>query len=51
MVPFAEKIIERSQKKCWLRRERRVHDVSVDEEVGVEEDGSLHPWMIRIRFL
>ncbi|PSS14179.1 Protein NUCLEAR FUSION DEFECTIVE like [Actinidia chinensis var. chinensis] len=41
VVPVAEKTMERLQKKCWIRRGERVHDVHVVEEVGgVEiEDG------------
>ncbi|XP_028117163.1 protein NUCLEAR FUSION DEFECTIVE 4-like isoform X2 [Camellia sinensis] len=41
VVPLAEHAMERLQKKCSIRRERRVHDLSVVVDDGVEtvEDG------------
>ncbi|KAL6979023.1 hypothetical protein U1Q18_020688 [Sarracenia purpurea var. burkii] len=33
-VPFAEKMMERQQKKCLIRREKRVYDVSIVEVGG-----------------
>ncbi|KAL7264198.1 hypothetical protein ACSBR1_002200 [Camellia fascicularis] len=41
VVPLAEHAMERLQKKCSIRRERRVHDLSIEVDDGVEtvEDG------------
>ncbi|KAA8549481.1 hypothetical protein F0562_001165 [Nyssa sinensis] len=48
VIPLAEQMMERLQKKCWIRRERRVCDFNIEEvdvvervEIEMKEGGGI----------